>query len=502
MAPIDLTIGRPRRRDERGPWYSGDLSYATDLHPFWLTQSFYECVLDAHPEFNWIREFIPIICGSRNLILDDAAVPEPPATPDIPELFLPWNQARTLAWARSRQAARPTLGTESLTKLKEFHADYLTFIQDCIRLPGDRTTQGAMMGSASSWPLLPLVTHFAHEKAGIRRFRTRGDDFLTPDMTRERKAVVEHELGRLGGVLSLADPEKGKPNKIFENEVLGLFAETPYHNGKEIPIFPVSSWAAPPGGSKGTLNWATQPQAIMALAREMHAEVPPLWKASPFYHTWRLAYKRGLPLGAEAGEGGIDHPAFPRRASGRISGTDVSRFHAWLSYMAQLSTAQWALGSGLAILPSPNSGETMEWGKAWFNAVQRDPKLKETYVSALPIDKDHNVLPDIREATLVITSALSSWEMYTRPPPNVCHTPSVKIAQERFDRKLRRVRVWYAAEASYASLKEDVIRKSSRWVHLKAVEGIRKRSRPSYGVAPSKGSTDVRHFPLHPEGDV
>jgi len=52
-----------------GPWYSQDLTFATDLHGFWAQRVLYEEVLDYVPELRRWERFIPLLFGPRRLLL-------------------------------------------------------------------------------------------------------------------------------------------------------------------------------------------------------------------------------------------------------------------------------------------------------------------------------------------------------------------------------------------------------------------------------------------------
>jgi hypothetical protein len=67
---------------EKGPWYSQDLSFATDNHGFWAQRVLYEEVMEYVPELRRWERFLPLFFGPRRLFLPDSngdtLVPEPP----------------------------------------------------------------------------------------------------------------------------------------------------------------------------------------------------------------------------------------------------------------------------------------------------------------------------------------------------------------------------------------------------------------------------------------
>jgi len=427
-------------KGEVGPWDSLDATVATDKHAQWLTQTVYEELVDYDPRLKpyqkWVNKlFGPkklLRCGQLDLIPEDLLA-KYPAAPLLTDFGIYTNK-------------RP-----ELERLGGGHADMIItswddYIDDLNGLPGVITTTGQMMGDPTSFPPLMLVSIFAGELAlqdfpyskeerVIRHPHLRkgdlvaelvGDDCAAPRMKRERREAFHRHHGSLGTQIS----EK----KTFFHPTRGLIAEQPMEHGRKLPYYPLPELIAPPGGSKGSVTWNTQPRALQGNARIVRYVVKRgMLRKSPYWYTWQYAYKLGLPLAAPEGHGGIELKAvFPK----------VSTTHhvEWLRYLSSLPLDELIAGTALSIGRSPTSlmaGAT----KDWLTQVIRNHKDLEAIgglLSPQPYSDTGELRKSLRDAYREALSSVRSAEFYFRTPPEILQdsTPSVVTAGAKFQRKV------------------------------------------------------------------
>jgi len=198
--------------------------------------------------------------------------------------------------------------------------------------PAIISKRGAMMGDPTSWALLPLVSLYAWENQSLnsKKVATCGDDLLGY-LPRRAIEPLKEDIRSLGGVVSDA--------KSFVHRSKGLFVEVPYFRGKPQKFDLLSSWVAPSGGSKGTVDWYSLPLCIRAIECARGG----LWRKTRFRREWSLATKLGLPLGADPGLGGI-------RLKGGLK-TSLVCAPQWRSYVSQMPLKRLLFGGGLSIVP-------------------------------------------------------------------------------------------------------------------------------------------------------
>jgi hypothetical protein len=317
-------------------------------------------------------------------------------------------------------------------------------------------------------------------------------------MTPEKEAIFEAAIVSCGGKLSLGDPSKGKPNKIFKHKRKFMFCEAPYSvdpsdgKPKRVPVAHLSLWSAPSGGSKGNVDWFNQPSSIIQHYAEAGLSTStPFWKRTKTWHTNSAAYKLGIPLGADIPLGGTMHPAFPAKA-----GLNPRDNQAWLSRVSQLTVPELALGTGLSVIPSGLSDTTRAVVKAELTKIEHMTIRKgvRTIISALTDQPQTRVLKTrlnfatrvrevisddtvdnlpLRDAADTLARITSSAEAYFRSPPKPIRTPSVAKTAQVFRSKVRRRHVLSNEhEFTYEGTMTDLVCKAMSYVHVDAVNDL------------------------------
>lgn len=472
---VDLT-------EHEGPWYSQDLSAATDLHDFWLERVFYEELLTYHPVLKKYEVYMPKLFGSKKLVT--GKVPDPPSRPfeTIPEIG---GHGR---WSRVLLGKSGFEGTTA-----SYIADWDQWILSLNNLAGTRTTKGAMMGDHSSFPIMPATSFYAMEQAGLKDAWVCGDDAEVPmghtnryapralshpsDRTPRmasllrklkrrglwsevdgiagrhaeiRRLIYDCAIEDVGGKLSKGDPEKGKPNKIFFHPTRGMFCEQATVRGRKIPHVATSLLAAPPGGSKGTIDWFTQPAALQESLRTSGAKISRrMWRRLPYYGATIAAYSMGVPVREPAMLGGISHPLFPHRSPGFLpGGRGVQRQQAWLYALSQLKLADWATGTGLCPIPASSSALNRKLARKWVEEIVEMHKEAKNFSAPgevlSPMDAPLSAqgmgprgpLPTLRQAAEIASRGTSSYLLYVSSEESILKAPSILGVAKKFDSKL------------------------------------------------------------------
>lgn len=489
----------PRMAGRRGPWYSADLSYATDLHPHWLTIQFYDELITCHPELEEWREYLETLCGPRWLLsheLDRDLFAFTAWHPDYnlgDRSMLGYQLTQTILTEAGALRLAPTERTRGLAYITA----YAEWIDKFYEFAGVLTTGGAMMGSASSWPLLPLVSVYSAEEAGRKDDGLHcGDDALYPEADDQFVDTWERTVQTLGGVLSRGDPSRNKPEKIYKHPRKGIFTEVMYLDGRPLTSVPISVWSAPAGGSKGQVNWFTQASSVRQIYRDNAFPLKKgLWNYSPLYWEVQAAWSLGLPVREPPALGGIHHPGFPHRCLGYNQ--------QWLTYLNSLTLEQLTCGTGLNPLPSPNRDEVTRFAKSQVGVWSEQYKEYWAYASYLtaegipesewgldppPLSRipvyGRRLLPLIKDAVQLLAHPVRSWDLYSRPIPELNSTPSIEVTAKKFVRKVRRVHV--EKRGSFLNTQEELGRKSALWVRPR----INDTAQTWYGLAPSVVSLD------------
>jgi len=443
--------GKPEIRLDRwsGPWYSQDLTSATDLHPFWLQRVFYEEILELHPRLRVFAKHLPKLFGPRRLISPDDYkdarkddLKDPPPNPYADLLRLDWEKARPNIMTpsyfynsvdRDEFAPRWDEEDEIFADLTPFFEtsgpafdmavshieDWEEWWRTVNALPGITTSTGDPMGEAASFPLMDLVTNFSGERAGLPKHGNTGDDSriplgqkalprilseppdsrtskmneilksLSPNYKEwgpmDRLKIHEQSLSELGAVLSRGDPKEGKPNKIFIHPVYSLYKEIPMRGDHKLPFIPTKLLSAPPGGSKGSISWFNQPTAVRQHCVDFQFHIP--------HRLWKkLPYwnetQAAFSYGVPVREA-VMLGGVNHPCFPHTAGLNPHNTQRWLSCLSSLTLIDWATGTGLSPLPSGTPQQVRHASKEWLRNLVREEK------SSI----DENVPPDERRFT-------------------------------------------------------------------------------------------------------
>lgn len=467
--------GRVDMRGESGPWDSQDCTAATDYHPEWLTRGFYEELANAYPSaLGRYRKWFHLLFGPKKIL-----VTGPPYAAISPIDLEPTALLR-------RYPRAPLLdddpfledghgvGVRARTGLG--HAELILnywneWLSDLARIPGVISRTGQMMGDPTSFPALMLVSLCSAEETlkvipytrnerrrwykGLKRSDVKmkgiGDDAIFPRWFEERRRVYYSKLLELSARISW--------QKCFWDLHKGIIAEVPLSNGFEVPFWPLSILVAPPGGSKGQVTWVSQASAFGGDPTRPTRRIPKFfWKLSPYYYTWKLAHRMGVPVGAPEAYGGIDLPILK----------PVSLLHhtQWLSYLSQQKTSDLIIGLGLSPLGRSGQGLLDKSASDWVKEVlaTSDQWAEEgvELLATCALDDSAQLRVSLEEGYRKAVGRVRSVEFYFRAPPEALEqsAPSVQMAAERFGRKVRSLPVLpKAAHWRYKSTIRDLERK-------------------------------------------
>lgn len=449
-------------RAELGPWYSQDCSAATDYHTQWLTQTVYEELAEYDIRLRPYTKWFDKLFGVKKLILETVNQDLAPL-----RLFQAYPRAPLLDDRHSGSVRHREHGHASL--ILEIWDEWIAFLN---ARPGVLTTTGQMMGDPTSFPPLMLVSlhcaelsiiehpYTSHEKGKVfHKYLRRtdvvlkgvGDDALNPRWTSERRVSYDRWLARMGGVISTP--------KSFWHLTRGIIAEIPHEAGFPLQHLDLSTLVAPPGGSKGHVTWNSQSAALMG-----DPDIPrlplrkALWRLSPYYYTWKLAYAMGIPVAAPVAYGGIDIPLWPK-----VSVT--SHVH-WLQYLSQQTVIQLVSGLGLGPLGFSQNSFISESSKGWLKDVVREAQRgtpgMPNLLSQCSISDEGMVRVSLSEAYRQALGQIRAAEFYFRAPPEIgfIHTPSVRRCAQRFRRTVLRHKT-LEIPMSYPKTVADLERKTS-----------------------------------------
>jgi len=406
------------------------------------------------------------------VILTDPDLVKDQARPRDPlRITLPWwvETSKVVSGDLRNTSARGWKHAGNRVARMEIEAGYkyvhgmLTWLDDVIRLSEGLTTTSASMGDSTSFPIMPLLTAFAAETAGTPHLWGAGDDAVIANCTDESVRVFESTITSCGAVLSRGDPKKGKPNKIFKHPQKFNFCEEIYEVvGKRLQLrkfYHTSLWSAPPGGSKGHIDWFNQPSSVLEHAHRVGLKgTRALWPYTKTAQLHRAAYALGLPLGHPVELGGIYHPSFP---TGTRSIKDPDHRTAWLSTLSQVSVLDWATGNGLSPLPVGTSQESRNIAKTRLKGLTR-LLLSESKTPVYTTSPGSEALKnlEIKDVGDMIAGMVTSWEVYHRRAPPEVKGPRVRTAAGSFKRKLYR-KPQIPKNLSLAGTLRDVAKKKS-----------------------------------------
>nr|WMV69892.1 MAG: putative RNA dependent RNA polymerase [Plasmopara viticola lesion associated orfanplasmovirus 7] len=447
-------------RGEAGPWYSLDATAATDLHPQWVTQTVYEELADRYPVLQKYRKWFTKLFGPKKILLGKTSS-------DLTPVRLMRHYPRA-----------PLLDDRYTPGIKEWehgHASFILsiwndWIRDLNTVGGVITSTGQMMGDPTSFPPMMLVTLFSAEQAlrefpytpserrrtykGLRRadakLRGVGDDGLLPRWHEGRKRVFDETFPKLGGRLSAA--------KSFWHKKYALITEIPMDNGFEQPFLPLSVIVAPPGGSKGQLSWVSQATSIVGDATAPYERpMKFFYRLSPFWYSWQLASRWGIPVSAPEAYGGVNVPIRPK----------VSQTHhlQWLRYLSQASIEE--LVTGLGLSPVGNAASSLlrkasdGWLKQVFHADSEWKSFSEGLLSPMALDDSAQRRIPLTEAYQTAVGNLRSVEFYFRAPLEISEmrAPSIRAAARKFQSKVSKARC--TKVRGYQATNDDLQRKLS-----------------------------------------
>jgi hypothetical protein len=439
--PLDVDL-----RGEVGPWYSQDAHSATDLHAQWLTQTAYEEVVVRYPQLRPYVKYFDKIFGVKKLLVDlegNASKQDVLLNP-LSEYYprAPLLDDRHIMEVKKANVASLEYGHASLIlRLAK------QWVEDLNDLPGVETSTGQMMGDPTSFPPLMLHTLYAAEETlreipytKVERkiwhsrlgksdvvLRGVGDDAQKPRWTAERRSLYDRIFVSMGGQLS--------HDKCFHHTKNSIIAERVYEHGFEIPTLLLSTLVVPPGGSKGNITWNLQAQALTGDSERSRLGISKiLWRMSPYYYTWRLADRFGIPISCDPEYGGVQVPLVPHRSQ-----TDHIP---WLQYMSQQKVVTLIAGMGLAIGEKALQSPLDRVARQWLEEVMVTSKEMSLYGMDLLSPEIYTSSAELRvslkDAYRLALGRVRGAEFYFRPPVlNLTHNPSVRVAARKFQQKVR-----------------------------------------------------------------
>jgi hypothetical protein len=479
-------------------FYSQDMSFATDMHPFWLTRAVYEELAELDTRLQKYLPYYDKHFGPRRLVLNtkhpSCDISEiryyqwgSPVSIEAPALH-PFIQHAGSDFSSLRLTMRGKVPLPHVRKAIDYMAAYREWLRE-ISGPGvgPLTKRGAMMGDPTSFPVMPLMSAFAARAAHHSRFdgMLTGDDAAYSGFGRSKIAPYEAAMQSVGGVISVKKTEWHRKKAIF--------CEAPYYEGRKIGFQFLSNWVAPPGGSKGEVNWITQSLTVVQQNKDAgRPSIAGLWEHSPLWRSQQAAYLMGLPIGAAPEFGGGNHPRFSKTST---------KWHAsWLGYLTQMPLAELISGSGLGVFPSPYQDVrriaadfvVKEVSEAKDNSSLVRLQLQELVSQGHDLDgfeppESYDTQEAITDAgTLNRTfdevcdeaaSPLIKNALYYRTPIEPGHVPSIRRAVRKFQCKVVKSRPW---NGTYAEVAREVRRRKAIYV----TRGYRlpKFAEPAYGL--------------------
>nr|WOW96584.1 RNA-dependent RNA polymerase [Zymoseptoria tritici narnavirus 1] len=434
---------------EVGPWYSQDASSATDLHAQWLTQPVYEELAEVYPSLRPYRKYFEKIFGVKKLLLNVQSndflpvdmIAHYPRAPILDDAPITVHGRTTGDWARDLEHGHGSLILDIAN----------SWISDLNDAPGTLTTTGQMMGDPTSFPPLMLHTLYAASKVleilpytekesrkrhkGLRKgdvvLKGVGDDAQKPRWTAARRALYDKFFVSMGGRLSY--------EKCFHHSSRSIIAEIVYEHGRPVPMLSLSTLVAPPGGSKGHVTWNTQAAALAGDPERPRVAVSKsFWRASPYYYTWMLADRLGIPISVSEGYGGVGVPLVPKRSL-----TDNVN---WLRYLSQCKVEDLIAGVGLTIGEPSNQTFLDRSSRQWLKdvlATSLKSKEKHNFIILTnnPLSEEAIVRKSLTDAYKSALGRIRATEFYFRAPfVGTRHNPSVRVAVRKFQQKVRKVK--------------------------------------------------------------
>jgi len=341
------------------------------------------------------------------------------------------------------------------------------------------------MGDATSFPCLSLLSRFAQEQAHIRESIRTGDDAVFSRVTKRKQRILDDTIESCGGVLSKGDPAKGKPNKMYTSRKKCLFCELTYRqNGELVPTTFISLWSAPPGGSKGSIDWYNQPSSVCQYHSDVGLPIrSSLWFKTKTWHQVQAARKLGVPVGAEVAYGGISHPIFKPDDMG-IDSRHKAR---WLAKLSSLSMVDWTLGTGLSPLPTGASVMSDRLVKEEMIRLSKEPR----FATLRPVKETGEKNIFLTDYSDLLSRVIAGGELYTRRAPAEIKTPSIWRVARKLRRRVSRVDPKLARQASswtYDSTIVDIGIKRAHFFDGSPQDFITAETHRAFGLKPSRFS--------------
>jgi hypothetical protein len=537
-----------------GPWYSQDATFATDLHTFELTRVPYEVLVELHPELRKYKRWFDKLFGPKAFITtepkDVPLAPHAPINPAKPVWAMPGGtpvgpglpefealaRGQNTTWfGNSRNvgvapgAARPVWrhnqrGGAELPrffndlqwKLNKYVKDFAKWLVEIKSLKYVLTTNGGMMGDATSFPIMTLQSGYAAEKAGFPSDLGElvGDDSLLPEAYDFRVELYERHFLSLGGQLS--------KSKTFVHEHHGLITEQPVIRGKRQPYTLLSMWSAPPGGSKGQVTPYSQVTTLVDHHKRLGKSARrAIWSKSPFRQWHRYLAAQGLPLGAPGGLGGLEHPGYAKKS------IHYSMNQRWLTRISQLRLVELYTGTGLNPVRATATSLLRDVGKQGLEDLVRmdrenrritersseirrgnfmpdkwlDPTFALAGTAPILLDADAALLTHkprqlIAVDQLVdhILGPVQSWEFYFRPTIRAkAPRPTVMSVVKNFRHQISKARrIRGRAYLETAATLKDVERKLRTVAVRSEVARPKSLAKRSFGLEPNQGPRSSR----------
>jgi hypothetical protein len=443
-------------------FYSQDMKFATDLHPFWLTRTVYEELAEIDTRLQKYLPYYDKLFGPRRLVLnisprpacDLRGVPHDqwgsPVRLDAPVLDVHISHAEPDSSVH-RETVRGKVPLSRIRTAIDYVADYRRWLKS-LSSPevGPLTTRGAMMGDPTSFPVMPLMSAYAAKvaKHSSKDGMLTGDDAAYSGFAKHKVPIYEAAMQSLGGTISAGKTEWHRTK--------ALFCETPYYKGVKQGFFFLSTWVAPPGGSKGEINWVSQ--SLTAVQQNIvngRPRTAGLWIYSPLWRSQQAAYLLGVPVGAPPEFGGASHPKFPK--------ISVKHHAQWLGYLSGMSLAELTSGSGLSVFPTPYQKERCLAAtfvvKELADSKDQELMVRDQLVKLLaqgvdlegfePPTSYHTWDPYTEKGTLQrefesvadeAASPLIRAAMYHRAPVEPSKAPSIRKCARSFSRRVGKAR--------------------------------------------------------------
>jgi hypothetical protein len=561
---------QPRLGDQ-GPWYSQDATFATDLHAFVLTRTPYEVLADTWPQLGKYRRWYDKLFGPKAFLLLDPrdfpkAPPAPfkPASPDLGGKLDRFPLRTVVRMARGAPNSQGSLvpgvmrlfvsvaGERGTGKEREIFAGaskpsldflerYTKWLKSINSLKSRLTTNGGMMGDATSFPVMSLQSIYSIEKADHCRpgfdpeakpsdGELVGDDSLFGRMVPDAVEAYERAFLSLGGVLSRS--------KTFVHPTKGFITEQPVIDGKKQPYTLLSMWTAPPGGSKGTLNPYSQVTTLVDFYQRLGVSPrKAIWRKTPFRQWHRHLAASGLPVGAPSDLGGLNHPRFQK------SSQSPATNQKWLAHISQLTLVQLYTGTGLNPVQTTATNFLRQVGKKGLSDLLKldlenkailegaasikaryampdrwfDPSMTLRTLKPIFLDRERHadLIATMRRRQLIevdqlvdyMLGPIQSWEFYFRGTiPKDQPRPTLRSVEKNFHRKIGRGSLLRNKRLAVGPTLRDIQRKRDSLAVRDAVGRPLRTPKRLYGLEPNLGPESSRDamdkIYLTPTGDL